>query len=73
MTSLQCGREAHAEELTAAIVTLTSNEDLSLLQLQNETIGPVLKAVKEGNRPQEVQVKPLGSMQRLVECVQHKC
>jgi hypothetical protein len=62
----QCGRETHTEQLTAAVVTLASDEDLALLQLQlqDEIIGPVLKAKKEGNRPQEAQVKSLSTTTR---------
>ena len=55
----QCGRGNHLEEAipSVAVVFLTSVEDLTKLQLEDEVIGPVLKARLEGEKPSESQIK----------------
>ena len=63
----QCGCEAHTERpklLTIATVNLASREDFAQLQLDDDSIGPVLKAKVEGNKPSDTQMQPFSRSTR---------
>ena len=58
----QCGRDSHLKEPipSVAVVSLTSGEDMTKVQLEDEVIGPVLKAKLKGEKPSDSQTKALG-------------
>ena len=62
----QCGRDTHVDIPTVALTSLVSADtiqhslqDLHQAQLEDATIGPILKAKQEGQKPQTDEVKRL--------------
>ena len=59
----QCGRDRHCQngETTIAATSLVGGEDIGKLQQQDNTIGPVLQAKLNGEKPTRTQCMSKGS------------
>ena len=57
LPSGQCGRESHLQQTPIAATFLSVVEDFDQLQLDDATLGPVLRAKQQGQKPPASEIK----------------